>query len=514
MDVQLGQLGPDRLDHRGVVVAGEGRVDAALQADLGRPSIPGFARPPDDLVERDEVGRAAQVRRQPALREGAEAAAEVADVRVLDVPGDDVADLVAAHLAPQPVGRREHALALVAASLEEAHELLLPELGGVDRKRVAADDERDAAQLAGVPVVLAGEPERVGGAQCGRQDGRVDPAAGEVLRVHGQARRELEPTRACGGCEPIPVRPRCLGIDVVDRHGRDAAPVVDAGVEQTWKVVVGEVRRCLNGDVLRQQQPRDGDRPEVLLEARFGVRSHARSRLGAEVLNDDLLQLAVALVQGSQLFERGDPLGAGLADPDQDPARERNPQLAGELDRLQPARGLLVRRGPVGTAPGREPLRCRLQHDPHRRGDRPERDQVLPAHHAGIQVRQQPGLLEHELRHPAEVLERRLAAERRELCAGDLVAELRLVAEREECFGATGRGAGPRDREHLVLREEGPLAAARRTRKGAVAADVAAERRQRDEDLRRVRDEPAAAPPLARRREQFVERRFEQRVHT
>ena len=55
VDVQLGQLGPDRLDDRGVVVAGEGRVDAALQADLGRPSIPGLARPPDDLVERDEV---------------------------------------------------------------------------------------------------------------------------------------------------------------------------------------------------------------------------------------------------------------------------------------------------------------------------------------------------------------------------------------------------------------------------------------------------------------------------
>ena len=67
--------------------------------------------------------------------------------------------------------------------------------------------------------------------------------------------------------------------------------------------------------------------------------------------------------------------------------------------------------------------------------------------------------------------------------------------------------------EHLVLGQEGALAPARRPREGAVAADVAAERRQRDEDLGRVGDEPAAAPPLARRREQFVERRFEQRVH-
>jgi hypothetical protein len=99
VDVQLGQLGPDRLDHRGVVVTGEGRVDAALEADLGRASIPGLACPADDLVERNEIRGAAQVRRQSALREGAEATAEVADIRVLDVPGDDVADLVAAHLA-------------------------------------------------------------------------------------------------------------------------------------------------------------------------------------------------------------------------------------------------------------------------------------------------------------------------------------------------------------------------------------------------------------------------------
>src|SRR5688572_30203348 len=100
MDVQLRQLCPDRLDHGGVVVAGESRVDAALQANLGRAPIPRLPRAPDDLVERDEVRRTSQVRCEAALREGAEAAAEVADVRVLDVPRHDVADLIAAHLAP------------------------------------------------------------------------------------------------------------------------------------------------------------------------------------------------------------------------------------------------------------------------------------------------------------------------------------------------------------------------------------------------------------------------------
>ena len=132
--------------------------------------------------------------------------------------------------------------------------------------------------------------------------------------------------------------------------GRDAAPVVDAGIEQAREVVVGEVRRRLHGDVVGEQQPRSRDRPEVLVEARLRVRGHPRPRLGAEVLDDHLLQVAVPLVHRRERPQRLDPLGARLADPDQDPARERDPQLAGELDRLQPARRQLVGRGPVRAA--------------------------------------------------------------------------------------------------------------------------------------------------------------------
>ena len=171
--------------------------------------------------------------------------------------------------------------------------------------------------------------------------------------------------------------------------------------------------------------------------------------------------------------------------------------------------GSLVRRGPVRAALRAEPLRGRLEHDPHRGRDRPQRLELGARHHAGVEVRQQSGLLEHEPRAALEVLERRLAAERAQLLARDLVAQLRLVAEREERLAAAGRGAGARDREHLLLGHERPLAAPRRPRERAVAADVAAERRQRDEDLRRVRDERAGAQ-AARLGEQLLERRGEQ----
>ena len=78
-------------DDAAIVVAGERRMDAALQADLGGAALPRLDGAPRDLLVRDEVRRAAQVRGELALREGAEAAAEVADVRVVDVAGDDVA---------------------------------------------------------------------------------------------------------------------------------------------------------------------------------------------------------------------------------------------------------------------------------------------------------------------------------------------------------------------------------------------------------------------------------------
>ena len=111
--VDLGHGGLDRLDDARVVVAGERRVDPALEADLGGAALPCLAHPAHDFLVRHEVRRPAEVLGELALRERAEAAAEVADVRVLDVPRDDVRHVVAAHLATEPVGCGEDPLALL-----------------------------------------------------------------------------------------------------------------------------------------------------------------------------------------------------------------------------------------------------------------------------------------------------------------------------------------------------------------------------------------------------------------
>ncbi len=106
-----------------------------------------------------------------------------------------------------------------------------------------------------------------------------------------------------------------------------------------------------------------------------------------------------------------------------------------------------------------EPVGGGLEHDPHRCADGAQQLELFPGHDAGVQVRQEAGLLEDELGAAREVLERRLAAERTQLLARDLVAQLGLVPEREERLAAARRGAGARDREHLVLGHERALAA-------------------------------------------------------
>src|SRR5207244_10502221 len=78
---------------------------------------------PLDLRQVEVIGPAAQILAELALREGAELAAEIADVGVVDVAGHDVADFVAIDPLPQPVGCPAHFGEGVAARLEEADDV-------------------------------------------------------------------------------------------------------------------------------------------------------------------------------------------------------------------------------------------------------------------------------------------------------------------------------------------------------------------------------------------------------
>ena len=124
VDVHVGKLRLDGFHHRHVEVAGELGVDAALEAHLGGAPLPRFDAALHDLGDRHQVRVAAQVERPRPLREGAEAAAEVALVGVVDVAVDDVADRVAVDPAPQLVGDRGDGIHLVATRSEEPLDLV------------------------------------------------------------------------------------------------------------------------------------------------------------------------------------------------------------------------------------------------------------------------------------------------------------------------------------------------------------------------------------------------------
>ena len=115
------------------------------------------------------------------------------------------------------------------------------------------------------------------------------------------------------------------------------------------------------------------------------------------------------------------------------------------------------------------------------------------AHHAGIDMRQQPGFARTRLA-PLRARYDSVVAwpSAVKLVARLRVAQLRLVAEREQRLLAAGAAPATAIVEHLVdARDTARSPAPRRMGERAIMADVAAKLRQRNEDLARIGDEVA-----------------------
>ena len=97
----------------------------------------------------------------------------------------------------------------------------------------------------------------------------------------------------------------------------------------------------------REEEPGGGDRPQQIVGRACRRVAHPGDGLGQEVLHDHLLDVTVTEVAGGDRAQRVEPVLTALADPDEDPRRERDRQLSRRLERGQPAGRVLVGRAPV-----------------------------------------------------------------------------------------------------------------------------------------------------------------------
>ena len=194
------------------------------------------------------------------------------------------------------------------------------------------------------------------------------------------------------------------------------------------------------------------------------------------------MQVAVFGVHLGQRFERVDALLGRLADADEDPARERDLQLAGRADRVEPDRRVLRRRALVDDEVGVD----RLEHQPLRGRHLAQPGEVLLRDRADVRVRQHAAL-ERALARPRDVRGEVVVPVLREP-RRDLGVHLRLLAgEHEQLLRAAARRVVEQPLD-LVRRVQ--VGAVRRER--AVLAVAPARPRQRQREVAREGDPPAA----------------------
>ena len=211
---------------------------------------------------------------------------------------------------------------------------------------------------------------------------------------------------------------------------------------------------------------------------------HGRSDLGQEVLDDHLLYVTVLEVRVRDRDERLDPLGARLADSDQDAGSERHPGASGRVQCGEAPRRRLVGRAEVRAAALVQTIGERLDHHPLRRADGTQARELDLGERARVGVGEQSGLVEHELRHRREVVDGALEAVIAEPVGRLGITVLGGFAQCEQRFVAAERGPPRGQLEDPIGAEIRRIEAGRRLRERAIAAPVAAQHREGHENLR------------------------------
>jgi hypothetical protein len=245
-----------------------------------------------------------------------------------------------------------------------------------------------------------------------------DPVGVDVARVDAQALGQRHAVGRQALADLVRRGERVLGRDVV-AVGAQAAQVGRAGVHEL-RPPVGQVGRHLDANVrhepsrLRHQPLHvlDADRRRPLRQVDDGAPTHvgqtgAPERLGRvggdlrrllavvaavgnEVLQDHLLQVPVLRVHRGQRLQRGHAVVLALADANQDPARERDAQLAGLGVHAQAHLGILVGAVVVRAALLAQSLARALEHQAERGVALAQLLHLGGGEDAGVAVRKDP----------------------------------------------------------------------------------------------------------------------------
>ena len=215
-------------------------MDAALEAYLGRASLPSLCRAAHDFLKRQVIGRTAQRLMRLTLGKGAELAAIGAHVGIVDVAVDDVADNIAARRPAKFIGRGNDAAVVGVARREQPHDLRQTQaVAGlsafddvlnrrINRARVNRRCPR-SDRRARRPMVVTRQT--LGVTQTAHLLGDLRRRPGrEVARVRGTDGQPGHQELVGGGRVHGKLgdsRPWRLRIDVIRGDGRDPAPIID-----------------------------------------------------------------------------------------------------------------------------------------------------------------------------------------------------------------------------------------------------------------------------------------------
>jgi hypothetical protein len=184
-----------------------------------------------NFFEVEVIRPPAQIFAELALRKGAKLAAEITDVGVVDVAGDDVAEVVAAMRRAERIGRLADDVKGVTATCEESDNIVFIQRPALDRSRQDRVDfivNKSERCLGGRfvdpsrhPRIRASKARAVRRAHNGRSQRGIEPSIGKA-RIRRINRKPFDQDFASlGGFarERVEVRPRAFRIDIVRGDG-------------------------------------------------------------------------------------------------------------------------------------------------------------------------------------------------------------------------------------------------------------------------------------------------------